>query len=620
MSIEKVLMGNNIKANSLNSASLKKVDYVNDNNEEISNVLFVPLKDNISCKMENDNSCTFYNRSDMNKDTLRQQEIGILIEGAKVVIKDIDNNGKSEAQAVVTVSSDKNDIVVTPYIANNSVSNLEMVRNYGKPVVFSGDMRGELLQDYLNSNQLNDKKVKENIVKDIESVPVIISEENMKLLKFKLYSDLKDNFGKVQELPLHSFDDVLNNGSYSYAKGLKLSDFLKGNNALKVQRECYLDERNTYRNVMDLVVSDVKLKVDENGKKSYEFYVPFSNGEYNQCKASYIKWNNDAMRKVELEAGLGAMNYFRNNLSVLRLYGNDMIDYEATNNDIDNKKAGFKLDNVELSNPKFEVGYSNVSTIANFVRDTGSLDGSMNIHLKFTHNNEEWKLKVPAKSLYTFSCKHNLSIKDTKGRKDGNIKDFCIAVNKDEMLSLDILEINNKNKSEILHIDGKASELLPNIVYPYDYAIDYDKTDMMKDLTKFMEHNRDKIFQPLSIKISADNRKNVLYGSKENEKFIVLRNLGKNFSARLECSSVDLGKDGSLTATVKPMQALTISINKEPVNISICDKKDLDRIIKINNELGQTMGVTSSKTQKTTRKRQTKTKTISKSKGEEKTL
>ena len=76
-----------------------------------------------------------------------------------------------------------------------------------------------------------------------------------------------------------------------------------------------------------------------------------------------------------------------------------------------------------------------------------------------------------------------------------------------------------------------------------------------------------------------------------------------------------------MSATVKPMQALTISINKEPVNISICDKKDLDRIIKINNELGQAIGVTSSKTQKTTtRKRQTKTKTVSKSKGEEKTL
>ena len=175
------------------------------------------------------------------------------------------------------------------------------------------------------------------------------------------------------------------------------------------------------------------------------------------------------------------------------------------------------------------------------------------------------------------------------------IKDFCITLNKDETISLDIENVKNKNES-ILHLEGKAEDMLQfknkSIFY------DFNKQDLMENLSSFAEKNQNKVFAPINIRLSAEERRDVLYGSNGKDKFIVLRNLGEKFSARLSCSSLEIEPDGSLKASIKPVQSLTLKIDKKPIEIAVCNSRDLNRLLEINNELGQAMSASSLKADK----------------------
>ena len=590
MNIENVLLGNMVRAENLVKSDFKDAVISDENNRDVSDALYSPLKGwkDVSYKMESDNSCCFYHRYNPNPNSRLVSEVGFRVEGATVHTESIVDEKDEEVRGFISIPSDTDSLVVTPYFAMQSSDNFELTRCYGNPVVFTGEVKAELFYDYLDSIDLSSDKGKEKIKEEIENIPLIIPEKDIHLLAFSTMSEDKRYFNATD------LEDSLKDDRYMGIPHLR-SFFDKGN-SLFIERECYLDEQDSYRSFVKLDVKDIKVVKDRDGNRAFAFSVPFKDKYGNiqaKSKALFMKWAYDPMRDVEIEVGRDKMKEFRKNLNVFRLQGADLIDYEATNNDAENKKAGISLPTVTIPDAFNATYVSRVHKILNAVRETRDINGVFNMHLKFTHNDEVWKLKIPAKSVYSLSYNRFCSV--DKHIKNKEIKDFCITLNKDETISLDIENVKNKNES-ILHLEGKAEDMLQfknkSIFY------DFNKQDLMENLSSFAEKNQNKVFAPINIRLSAEERRDVLYGSNGKDKFIVLRNLGEKFSARLSCSSLEIEPDGSLKASIKPVQSLTLKIDKKPIEVAVCNSRDLNRLLEINNELGQAMSASSLKADK----------------------
>lgn len=438
-------------------------------------------------------------------------------------------------------------VVVTPWVATGTerywydgLAHLNS-RAYGKPVVFEGDFKDMLFMDYLDNARKNPAKTAEKIMEEIMDRPIVVPRKYRSLVK---YSPSRD-----KRTP----------GTLS--------------------REGYLDERGL--SWKSLSVSMMK----ENSNGDWEFHIDRKSLSDTDARADFERWLNDPMREVELRAGKDRMDNLQKGLSCIQLVEMlPMLDFESINNDTDNRRKDLHL--TEKDFEKFYDGHSISVSVMNVPRKTGNISDNMNIYLKCRDDEgNNWKLKIPAKTMFVRSL--GASYGDSKKFK----KMFSFTVPDDCNIKMALC--HEKTGKEQFALVAKAKDFL-KLSETAGHGVfidigengigDFTQTYLMPCVDKCLNE-----LEPIDIRVSAKDRKDILYGKKDDKSFIVFRNLGKNFSARLECSHLEVDKDGGIFAQIVPMQSVNIPVKGkdgvDKMEVAVINLEDVEMLFKANSKL-----------------------------------
>ena len=438
-------------------------------------------------------------------------------------------------------------VVVTPWVATGSdkhwydgLAHLSS-RAYGKPVVFEGDFRDMMFMDYLENARRYPAKMAEKITEEIMDRPIVVPRKYRSLVK---YSPSRDN-----------------------------------RTAGSLSRDGYLDERGL--SWKTLSVRNMK----ENSNGDLEFYIDRKSLSDTDARADFERWVNDPMREVELRAGKDRMDRMQKGLSCIQLVETlPMLDFESINNDTDNRRKGLHLTKEDFE--KFYDGHSISVSVMNVPRKTGNISDNMNIYLKCRDDEgNNWKLKIPAKTMFVRSL----------GVSYGNGKDFkkMFSFTVPDDCNIKMALYHEKTGKEQFALVAKSKDFLKLsgtgghgvfIDIGEEGIGDFTQTHLLPCVDKCLNN-----LEPIDIRISAKDRKDILYGKKDDKSFIVFRNLGKNFSARLECSHLEVDKDGEIFAQIVPMQSVNIPVKgKDGVNkmeVAVINLEDVEMLFKANSKL-----------------------------------
>lgn len=532
-----------LKASSLDLAGLS-ID--NDSPNMWDNGFVVSMKDFETCKELGKDSFDFSISSD---NVPGMANIGFTVDG--VGLFNSSQKGR-ESELRGTFSPDAERIVVTPWaegyghMGEFNVHGLEhlYLRSYGKPVVFEGENRNDEFLFYFYRAHEHPSVVRDEIRYGILEEPFIVPEKYMDTL-----IETKESEGK---------------------------DFLE-----LAPKALYLDERRPNWGVR-------VEKMEKDGNGDYVCW-PVTHGNFGTAFGlsqlnAFRHWLKDPMREVELKAGKKAMDDMQKSLFVVEVKENTVtIDFDKMNRDADNRKNGFSFSKDEILE-----GWRNhnAKSLFNVARETGDIGKNINVYLTFKEQDNDWSIKVPAKSVFLKSYRAS----DNENLK--RVNHFSLTVSDRE--DVKVMFSNKMERNSVFTAKFKSDEFFrlaeqDNRTKAYRYMHLPDEKDF-KNLfvRKTMNEMFEKKKKPIAFVIPKEKRKGVLHGRSGDNLFIVFKNLGKNFSARLNCTAMEIDDRQNLKVSVMPFQEVRIPLkNKESLEVTVVNKDDMEKLLDANLEVGK---------------------------------
>ena len=529
-----------LKASSLDLAGLS-ID--NDSPDIRDDGFVVSMKDYETCKELGKDSFDFSISSD---NVPGMANIGFTVEG--VGLFNSSQNGQ-ENDLHGRFSPDAEKIVVTPWAEGYghqgefNVCGLEhlYLKSYGKPIVFEGENRNDEFLSYLYRAHEHPSVVRDEIRHEILEEPFVVPGKYMDtLIKTK---ELEDAF----EL---------------------------------APKALYLDER-----IPNWGVRVEKMEKDGNGDYvCWPTHANFGTAVGLSTLNAFKRWLKDPMREVELKTGRKAMDDMQKSLFVVEVRENTVtVDFDAMNRDADNRKNGFSFSKDEILD-----GWKNhnAKSLFNVARETGDIGKSINVYLTFKEQDNVWSIKVPAKSVFlkSYHASDNEKFKRTNH--------FSLTVSDRD--DVKVMFSNKMAPNSVFTSKFKSDEFFrlaeqDKRTNAYRYMHLPDEEDF-KNLfvRKTMNEMFEKKKEPLTFVIPKEKRKGVLHGRSGDNVFIVFKNLGKNFSARLNCTAMEIDDQQNLKVSVMPFQEVRIPLkNKESLEVAVVNKDDMDKLLDANLEIGK---------------------------------